>query len=149
MNKISRRFWGGALVAALAVSGAIALGNGPTAPPIDRDAASLAILPNVRIISWSDPFNQRGGQESVARLDTRTGAIHVAHGNLTNRSSAITWQRRVPAVSGGHSGMLDIQTTPFGRNSEVFLVDNVTGKTWILRRDNNGNGRWSAIDEFQ
>jgi hypothetical protein len=53
----------------------------------------------------------------------------------------------VPPVDGGTSGYLQIQRPPFAFNDpqKHFLVDVISGRTWILRDNASGNGRWDQV----
>jgi hypothetical protein len=94
-------------------------------------------LPAARIISLD---------ETVGLLETTSGAVYRLNGNLDNSSAALTWQLRVPPVSGPTSGLLEIQRPDFNRPDATFLVDIVSGRTWILRRRAAETGTWEPVD---
>ncbi len=103
-----------------------------------------------------------GGNEQfdsdIARLDTRTGAIYRFRGNVNNPSVRNTWELRVPPVK-ETSGWLEVQTIalpPVVKKNEsverpvtAFLVDIVTGKTWILRQRASTNATWDPVDVYR
>ncbi|NNF42423.1 MAG: hypothetical protein HKN62_05135 [Phycisphaerales bacterium] len=124
----------GGLVAMLAAFGA---GKGTRAYRIDNAAY---ILPAAQIISYDD---------TVARLDTATGAVHRLRGNLDNSSVQNSWELRVGPVTGATSGLLEIQKVTFHETDETFLVDIVTGRTWVLRRRASTNGTWDEIKIYR
>ena len=91
----------------------------------------------------------------IARLDTTTGAVYRFRGDVDNPSVRNTWQRRVPPVNGQHSGLLEIQQVrlPGSRDREgsstTFLVDIVTGRTWILRPRASTNASWDPVKIYK
>lgn len=112
--------------------------------------------------SASQIFLMPGGNakfnSNIARLDTRTGAVYRFRGDVGNPSVRNTWELRVPAVKGEHSAILEIQTPFTGlANPELdalagrttFLVDVVTGQTWILRHRASSNATWDPVDTFK
>ena len=82
--------------------------------------------------------------EGVGLLDTRNGSISELRGSLDNQSSQLSWFLRVEGVE-GTSGHLEMQSPQFNRPDAVFLVDVMTGETWILRNRGNNNGSWEAV----
>ena len=116
-------------------------------------ATQLVLLPGGNVRNSSD----------IARLDTRTGAVYRFRGDTTNPSVRNTWELRVAPVKGKTSGILEIQRIiaphgELGRNpttTEVvlvpstFLVDVVTGETWILRRRASTNASWDKVELFK
>ena len=83
-------------------------------------------------------------QEGVGLLNTTTGDIFELRGDLDNASSRLSWFSRVEGVE-GTSGFLQVQSPQFNRPDAVFLVDAVTGATWILRDRGNHNGSWEVV----
>ncbi len=88
-------------------------------------------------------------QQGVGLLDTTTGEIFELRGDLYNASSRLSWFPRVAGFA-GTSGFLQVQSPPrhhgpIDRPDPVFLVDAVTGATWILRDRGNHNGTWEAV----
>jgi hypothetical protein len=70
----------------------------------------------------------------VVRLDTATGEISRFKGDLSGGNARGTFREIARPVTGSTSGFLEVQQAGEG----IFLVDVVTGQTWILRvRDNN------------
>jgi hypothetical protein len=97
------------------------------------------IIPRVRIIQWDD---------TVARFDTATGEIHIMRGDLRNPNVRNQWILHVRGVE-RTSGVLDFQQ-PIGVQAidAPFLVDMVTGDTWILRRRGD-RATWDRVDIFR
>lgn len=116
----------------------IALGAGRVreAAPLSAERARY-LLPATQIISFDD---------TVGRLDTATGAVYRLRGNLDNPSVRHTWEQRVPPVKEPTSGLLEIQRATFNEPGATFLVDIVTGRTWILQRRASDNGTWDAVE---
>ena len=83
-------------------------------------------------------------QEGVGLLNTMTGEIFELRGDLDNASSRLSWFPRVSGLA-GTSGFLQVQSPQFNRPDAVFLVDAVTGATWILRDRGNHNGSWEVV----
>ena len=83
-------------------------------------------------------------QQGIGLLDSTTGAILELRGDLDNASSRLSWFPRVAGLT-GTSGFLQVQSPQFNRPDAVFLVDAVTGDTWILRDRGNHNGTWELV----
>ncbi len=83
-------------------------------------------------------------QQGVGLLNTVTGEIFELRGDLDNASSRLSWFPRVAGLD-GTSGFLQVQSPQFNRPDAVFLVDAVTGATWILRDRGNNNGTWEKV----
>ena len=83
-------------------------------------------------------------QQGVGLLDTTTGEIFELRGDLDNASSRLSWFPRVAGLA-GTSGFLKVQSPQFNRPDAVFLIDAVTGATWILRERGNNNGTWEKV----
>lgn len=66
----------------------------------------------------------------IMRLDTATGALSRFRGTETGRNARGTFDAFAQPVSGPTSGFVEIQQV----DDAVFLVDVVTGETWILRQ---------------
>ncbi len=64
---------------------------------------------------------------------------------LDNASARVTFQLRVAPVKEETSGYLELQRSTFNQQNAVFLVDIVTGKTWILRDRASSNRSWEPI----
>jgi hypothetical protein len=119
----------------------IALGAGRVREAAPSPAAAgRYVLPATQIISFDD---------TIGRLDTATGAVYRLRGNLDNPSVRHTWALRVPPVDGPTSGLLEIQQATFNEPGATFLVDIVTGRTWILQRRAGENGTWDPVEIFQ
>lgn len=82
--------------------------------------------------------------KSVARFDTSTGSIHELNGDLKNPSVRCTWTPHVKGVNKKTSGYLEIQHAGGG----TFLVDRVTGDSWVLRR-RGSNAKWDEVKLFR
>ena len=107
----------------------------------DRPRANQAIsiegvVPRSRIINFD---------QGLARFDSGTGAMARLNGNLDNASTQMSWSEFAPGVSGS-SGLMEIQQ-PRGVGNfadATFLVDIVTGDTWVLRR-RGSNATWDVV----
>ena len=119
---------------------AVAVGMGAEHANQYRADARTYVIPSTQIISFND---------TVGRLDTGTGAVYQLRGNVNAPSSAKTWELRVPAVTGDTSGVLEIQRATFNNPEATFLVDVVTGRTWILNRRSNDNGSWDEVKIYR
>ena len=95
------------------------------------------------------PGGNADNNGNIARLDTSTGAVYRFRGNIDNPSVRNTWELRVAAVKGETSGLLEIQRLAFGSTQVTFLVDVVTGNTWILRNRASTNGSWDPVPVFK
>jgi hypothetical protein len=116
-------------------------------------ATQIVLLPGGNVLNSSD----------IARLDTRTGAVYRFRGDTTNPSVRNTWELRVPPVKEKTSGILEIQRIvaphgELGRNPAdidvelvptTFLVDVVTGSTWILRHRASTNATWDPVEIYR
>jgi hypothetical protein len=124
------------------VGAAVALGLGANqGRPVGYQIEGRGfILPAAQIISFID---------TIGRVDTVTGAVYQLRGDVTTPSSAETWELRVPAVKGSTSGLLEIQRATFNQRDATFLVDVVTGRTWLLNRRGNNNGSWDEVKIYQ
>lgn len=104
------------------------------------------VLPKVRIVNFD---------EGVAKFDTTTGSLHRFAGSLRGDHVGGKWILSVPPVSGPTSGMLQIQNSVGVENfaSTMFLVDAVTGRTWILELSNGDRrartGVWEEVKEYR
>lgn len=109
-------------------------------PMVVNTSYGEVIVPRVRVIQWND---------SVARFDTQTGAIHRFNGELDKPNVRGEWISHVPPIREATSGLLEIQT-PHGVHAleATFLVDVITGETWLLRR-RGSNAAWDHIDTFR
>jgi hypothetical protein len=116
-----------ATVLGVGLAAALIMGAGKLAVPSAVEDRVLAerVIPRVQIIQFND---------SVARLDTATGELHLFTGDLRSPSSRGQWRLYANGVSGS-SGYLELQQ-PRGveAQSGLFLVDIVSGESWILTR---------------
>lgn len=144
----------------------VILAVGATAIIIAMGAASRSTVTHQYFVQGrpaSELFILPGGNpkfdSSIARLDTRTGAVYRFRGNVDNSSVRNTWELRVGPVKLATSGLLEIQQVrpekvtnqhdPTPRRLETFLVDIVTGDTWILRRRASTNATWDPVEIFR
>lgn len=131
--------WASALGASLAVL-ALTLVTGAGGQGPSGADASRWMVPKSRIIAFDD---------TIGLLDTSNGAIHRLHGDARNPNVRSQWVAHVAPVSGVTSGVLQLQK-PEGVNTQsdaTFLVDVVTGDTWLLRRlVDEGRNSGRAVD---
>ena len=95
---------------------------------------------------------------NIARFDSSTGAVYRFRGDIDNSSVRNSWELRVPAVTEPTSGLLEIQriaspkaahpADPSQTQFATFLVDVVTGRTWILRHRASSNATWDPVDVY-
>lgn len=107
-------------------------------PTLYDPAGGTIVFPRVSIIQWGDV--------SVARFDSATGAVHRFSGDLDKPSTRAEWVLHVSPVRERTSGMLRFQQ-PHGTHAmdAPFLIDVVTGDTWILRRRGAG-ATWDKVE---
>ena len=143
MNQTMKRLCAATAVATMVVIG-LSLGGATRddggGARLDERAYQVVIPPATQIISYD---------QTVGRLDTRTGAIYMYRGELDNPSVRGYWELRVPGVNEKTSGMLELQRANFNNPEATFLVDTVTGKTWLLHRRGNHNGTWDVVEIFK
>jgi hypothetical protein len=122
----------------LAIGAAFVLGAGRSVQPVIHvPGEGERIVPRIQIIQFDD---------TVARFDTSTGEIHRFHGDLDKPNVRGQWVSHVRGVSGNTSGLLQIQKPRGVRGEEaIFLVDVITGDTWLLRR-RGASADWDKID---
>ena len=123
MNWLRTTTIGAGLVAALAVTGIVVpqqtgMTSGGIPGTVIQDPN--LIVPRTRIIEFD---------EGVARFDTTTGSIDRFSGTLLGPNASGTWLRYARPVT-STSGFLELQQI----GDATFLVDSVTGNTWLLRR---------------
>ncbi len=128
------------IVAGAAVVVADSTTNNDYVQAYDQDG-NRVVMPKVRIINWDN---------TVAKFDSSTGAIYRFHGDLRTDDVHGQWVKSVPGITGA-SGALQIQNTVGVENfGATFLVDTVSGRTWILQRarrnrDNPSVGVWEEV----
>ena len=134
----------------------VILAVGATAIVIAMGAASRSTVTHQYFVQGrpaSELFILPGGNpkfdSSIARLDTRTGAVYRFRGNVDNSSVRNTWELRVGPVKAATSGLLEIQRPTFNKPDAIFLVDIVLGKTWILQRRASSNGTWDPVEIYR
>jgi hypothetical protein len=138
-----------AVMAGAAAVAAAGLGAGRQGQPVYASEAGSLLYPRTRIIAY-DSGDQRERRDGVARLDTATGALYRFSGDLGNPNVRSVWVLEVPGVREATSGVLEIQRAE-GVNPNVgatFLVDVITGDTWLLRRRAD-RAAWDKVDVFR
>ena len=126
------------LIGVITAAALFTMGAGNRSGQLVGDVPDRAfILPASEIISFGT---------TIGLLDTVTGAIYQLSGNLSNPGITQTWELKVPAVKGPTSGFLELQRTTFNSPEALFLVDRVTGKTWLFRWRSSGNGAWDPVE---
>lgn len=104
------------------------------------------VLPKVRIVNFDD---------TVARFDSTTGALDRFEGSLRGDNVGGRWYPAVPGVKGQTSGMLQLQNSVGVENfaSTMFLVDTVSGRTWILELTDGDRrpreGVWEEVRDYR
>lgn len=92
------------------------------------------IVPAVRIIRFDD---------QIARFDTATGEMSRFSGTASGGGASGTWLRLARSVNDSTSQILEIRTVAGG----TFLIDQVTGQTWVLRRAPGTIGTWINVQQ--
>ncbi len=125
------------LTATLVFAGLTLLATSALAVPQERTSPAFraTIFSAAQVVAF---------QQGVGLLDTTNGTVYQLRGDLDNASAKLSWFLRVPAIEGG-SGFLELQSPRFNRPGALFLVDTVTGGTWIFRDRGNQNGTWEAV----
>ncbi len=127
-----------ALLCVIAVAALFTMGAGDRAGQLVGGAADQRlVLPAAQIISFGT---------SIGLLDTVTGAVYQLSGNLSNPGITQTWELKVPPVKGSTSGYLELQRATFNNPEALFLVDRITGRTWLFRWRSSGNGAWDPVE---
>ncbi|MCI0364840.1 MAG: hypothetical protein L0Y44_02165, partial [Phycisphaerales bacterium] len=78
----------------------------------------------------------------MVRFDTSTGELFRFRGTPQGPNANGTFRSIARAVDDPTSGFLEIQQF----ENATFLVDVVTGDTWILRRSGANNAAWVLVD---
>ncbi len=125
------------LTATLVFAGLTLLATSALAVPAQRTSPAFqaTVFSAAQVVAF---------QQGVGLLDTTNGTVYELRGDLDNASTKLSWFLRVPAVEGG-SGFLQLQSPRWLRSDALFLVDTVTGATWIFRDRGNNNGSWDAV----
>lgn len=92
------------------------------------------IVPTVRIF--------RFGNE-VVRFDSTTGEMSRFSGTVSGGGAAGTWLKFAKPVAGSTSQILEFRSIAGG----AFLIDQVTGQTWVLRRAPGTIGTWINVQQ--
>lgn len=93
----------------------------------------------VEVIRWGKD------EHGVAKFDTRNGEVWRFNGDVQKSNTKAEWILEVPAVADRPVGTLRLQHANTGG---LFLVDAVTGDTWILRERGSGNYGWVAVRDY-
>ncbi len=125
------------LTATLVFAGLTLIATSALAAPAERTSPAFhtTVFSAAQVVAF---------QEGVGLLDTTNGTVYELRGDLDNASTKLSWFLRVPAIEGS-SGFLELQSPRFNRPDALFLVDAVTGATWIFRDRGNRNGSWEAV----
>lgn len=120
----------------------VVMGNGRDARAQslqDRFVADRLLLPRVQLFNLDD---------TVARLDTVTGEVHIFTGDVRRAGSRGQWRLLASGVS-GTSGFLEV-VRPSGVEAfpMIFLVDVVTGDTWAFNRRPFTRAMWEPVEVF-
>lgn len=154
---------------------AVIVGAGENGPQYSLPERAL-VFPMTEVVQITP---QKVG-DPVALFDSKTGAVYRLRGTVANPSSRVYWQLAIPAV-GKTSGLLRLQNVPALRrvsrhriagaldrrpnvpllrdddtvleirDGETFLVDVITGDTWLFRQRSETNlelGTWDPVDIF-
>ncbi|MHC5025634.1 MAG: hypothetical protein ACYTGR_02605 [Planctomycetota bacterium] len=140
MNRTSTTRTVALAVAVVASLGAIAVGTTGSVSMLQPASTRTYELPRIRICGFGN---------STVRLDTQTGEMSALRGDGTAKGTGESWERRVPAVSGQHSGMLDIVITKPATYDGVYLVDIDGTRTWLLKWVGNANGEWREVRQIR
>ena len=92
------------------------------------------IVPTVRIFRFDD---------EVVRFDTTTGETSRFSGTISGGGATGTWLKFAKPVTGSTSQILQFRTIGGG----AFLIDQVTGQTWVLRRAPGTIGTWINVPQ--
>lgn len=128
------------LVLLIAVASvAVVMGAGRLVNQSIQDrVAGDRVLSRVQIINLND---------TIARVDTANGEVHLFSGDSRSPSSRGQWRLYADGVRNS-SGYLEVQL-PLGVEARgtAFLVDVVTGQTWVLTR-RSGRATWDPVPIF-
>ena len=92
------------------------------------------IFPAARIIRFDN---------QIVRFDTTSGEMSRFSGTPSGGGASGTWLRFAREVNDSTSQFLDIRTVAGG----AFLIDQVTGQTWVLRRAPGAIGTWVKVQQ--
>lgn len=130
-------FSAGLVVLAIAVilGATVALAERSTQPSMFIDDAGQPLVSRVQVIKFDN---------TVARFDRVTGELMEYNGDLTKLNVPGQWVPLVKPVRSGTAAVLEIQQPESAVPGATFLVDAVTGQTWVLRR-RQADVRWEEI----
>ncbi|MCI0366634.1 MAG: hypothetical protein L0219_22445, partial [Phycisphaerales bacterium] len=112
--------------AALLIASSITRAQSGEELPINLDNA---IFPRTKIIKVDDV---------IVRFDTATGELFNFEGTLQGSNANGLFRNIAPPVSGSNSGVLEVKRI----GQATFLIDVLTGETWILRQNSPNNASW-------
>jgi hypothetical protein len=92
------------------------------------------IVPAVRILRFDN---------QVVRLDTATGEMSRFSGTVSGGGASGTWLKFAKPIVGATSQFLEFRSIAGG----AFLIDQVTGQTWVLRRAPGAIGTWINVQQ--
>ena len=107
------------------------VGNGAI-PGTNGITGATTVFSRVRIVEMDD---------TIFRLDTETGALSRFRGTESGRNARGSFVSVAPPLRSPTSGFVDIQQA----GNATFLVDVVTGQTWILRQRGNSTAAWVEV----
>jgi hypothetical protein len=127
-----------------AIAGAILGGAAMIAMNQDVDFDELLSVARsdvtaVEIIKWGEDH------QGVAKFDTRTGEIRRFSGDVRKGSTSEQWIHEVDGVGARPIGTLRLQHANTGG---LFMVDAVSGETWILRERASDNYDWVEVVDY-
>jgi len=117
------------LAVAIIAAGALLMGADFFTGSKNRAFEVFRTVSGGEIVTKVEVINLKNFDSQVALFNRTTGEIRRFHGSLDDPNVRNQWLELVDGVDSKTSGLLDIQ---FAGN-QMFLVDAVTGKTWILR----------------
>ena len=79
----------------------------------------------------------------IVRFDTTTGELSRFSGTATGGAANGLWIRIARPVSESTSQYLQLRRV----GEAVFLIDQVTGDTWVLRRASGAIGSWVNVQQ--
>ena len=94
--------------------------------------SAVTVFSRVRLIEIDD---------TIFRLNTETGALSRFRGTESGRNARGTFISVAPELRDPTSGFVDIQQA----GGATFLIDTVTGRTWILRQRGNSTASWVEV----
>lgn len=130
---------GSAMIALAILAGAAMVAMAQEPDLEELLAVARSEVTAVEIIKWGEDH------QGVAKFDTRTGEIWRFNGDVLKSNTKAEWILEVPAVAERAVGTLRLQHANTGG---LFLVDAVTGDTWLLRERASDNFGWVAVRNY-